>query len=213
MLYDNRLYLIRVAVQILLFVVLLAGCVGEKEKPSLETPKKEVLPVMEPFLAPEVENVSGGERFEGEKAAVRDLIINYNTELINSQIYMENLEKLRRHATKKEFIRMNASIEKDRVEGKIMSCTLRSLKFIKITVKGESGSVKTSEDWFFEDRDMKTGAVITPYRDYSYEVEYRVVKREGEWLVDSLDLKKAGEYMPPRGKPRRVNVNTSFSTR
>lgn len=191
----------------------LAGCGKGKSDVETEVPKevKDVQKVKEvkPFLNPEVENVSGGEDFKGDKAAIRELIIRYNKAVAAAQISMDNLAALKGITTKKEFTRMYASIEQDRGEGKIMSCTLRNLAFVKISLKGENeGIVRTVEDWFFEDRDVKTGAIITSLTDTEYEVEYSVVKMEGRWLVKAIDLKKVAEYMPPRGEPKRVEVKT-----
>lgn len=189
----------------------LAGCGKEKSDVKTEVPK-EVKDVQKakPFLNPDVENVSGGEDFKGEKAAIRELIIRYNKAVAAAQISMDNLAVLKGLTTKKEFTRMYASIEQDRGEGKIMSCTLRNLTFVKISLKGENeGVVRTAEDWFFEDRDRETGAAVSPLTDTEYEVEYGVVLREGVWLVNAIDLKKVAEYMPPRGEPKRVEIKTN----
>lgn len=198
---------VNAAALIALCCILSAGCSREKKAAPAEAEKKNVeISDIEPFLVPEIEKVEGEEGVAGEKAAVRDLIINYIREVISSQIRIGNLEKLQELADSKEFTRMNASLEKDRTEGKIMSCTLKNLRFDKISLKNAAGTVKTTEDWFFEDRDLKAGKVVTPFKDVEYEVVYNVKKEEGRWVVSGLELKKAVEYMPPRETPKRTTV-------
>lgn len=196
-----------IVILLALSTTLLPGCSREKKAVPAEAEKKNVeISDIEPFLVPEVVKVEGEDGVAGEKAAVRDLVINYNREAIISQVRIGNLENLRELADKKEFIRMNASIEKDRVDGMIMSSTLRNLRFDKISLNKDTGTVKTTEDWYFEDRDLKTGKVVTPFKDMEYKVEYKVIKKDGKWVISGLELKKAAEYMPPRGTPKRTTV-------
>lgn len=179
--------------------LVLAGCAKEKETGT------EAGKMAEQFLRPAIEKVTGGD-WKGDKAGLKDLIVRYNEGVIQAQIHSESVMGLKELTTKREFTRMRASVEQDRAEGKIMSCTLRSLKFIDATMGEEEGVVKTTEEWFFEDRDLKTGAILVPFRDFEYEVEYKVVKEDGKLLIDGIELKRAQQFMPPRGEPRRLNI-------
>lgn len=188
-------------------IFIIAGCAREEKEAGIESPAEKV-EIVEPFLEPSVDNIAGGEGMTGEKAAVRELIINYNNIVVGAQIHIEEVGDLQELTTNNELIRMSASIEKDRSEGKIMSCTLKNLTFKEISLKGENGVVRTDENWLFEDREVATGKVMAPLKDAEYNVEYAVVKKEGRWLVDKIELKKAKEYSPPRWEPKRVKIKT-----
>lgn len=187
---------------IILFMLILAACgdAAKKIEPKGEAPR------IEPFLAPIVEKVNGGEGLKEEKAAVKDVIINYNKAVVESQIYMEKLGKLKTLTTKSEYTRMYASLEKDRTDGKILSCTLKELTFKDISLGKDKGVVKTKEEWFFEDRDLKTGRKLSPYKNFEYDVEYNAEKHDGRWVVAHVDIKKAMEFVPPKKNPARVRA-------
>lgn len=183
-------------------MLVLAACGDEVKKTE---PKAEA-PQIEPFLAPVVEKVSGGEDLKGEKAAVKDLIVNYNKAVVEAQINMEKLGSLKRITTKNEYTRMYASLEKDRTDGKIMSCTLREIEFKEINAGKDKGVVKTREEWLFEDRELKTGKKLAPFKNFEYEVQYSVEKQSGRWVVGGIDIDKAMEFVPPRGTPARARA-------
>ncbi|MCK4814166.1 hypothetical protein KA005_00225, partial [bacterium] len=139
-------------------------------------------------------------------ARVRDLIVNYNKVIVKAQVKAEELSELKKFATVREIRRIAGHIQKDRMDGKIMSVSLRNLKFLEISLEDIKGTVKTSEDWFFEDRALGTGEIIEPYKDMEYEVEYSLEKKDGKWRVDRITFDRIGEFAPPRGNPRRVMV-------
>lgn len=200
---------VRSSIMLILCLVFSAGCEREKKEIKNEGVKKEIKAI-EPFLVPAVENVSGGEDLTGDKAVLRDLIVTYNKNIVAAQIYLDDVAGLAELTTKSEFTRMYAYIQKDREDGKIMSCTLRNLKFTGISLEADTGTVKTMEDWFIEDRDLKTGKAAAQFKDIEYNVEYAVVKKKGKWLVDRVELKRVGEFTPPRANPKRVPVKTDF---
>lgn len=193
-------------------VALSSGCTEEDKEigSGLEKKEGEEILAVEHFLNPNVIEVRGGENFRGERAAVKDLIIKYNKTITLCLINFQKLTDLKEITTQKEFRRMYTSLEKDRTEGKIMSATLWDLHFNEISLKGANGVVKTTENWFFEDRDLKTGKIVVPYQDFEYETVYSVVKEDGKWLVAGIELKRVAGYTPPRGEPKRVKVKSDF---
>lgn len=211
----------RIRMKILLIFLVLIFCLAcgsrEEEKNPPPAPESEQALAIDPFLLPDVENVSGGEAFQGEEARVRDLIVSYNKVVTKAQINAEELTKLRDFASEREVRRMAGHIQKDRMDGKIMSVSLRKLKFLEISLEDIKGTVKTSEDWFFEDRDLKTGEIMEAVRDMEYETEYSVVKKDGKkdgkWLVESIAFDRIGEFSPPRGEPSRTMVKTGLNTK
>lgn len=188
---------------IIILSLLTLGACGEEVK---KTEPKAEAPQIEPFLAPVVEKVVGGEDLKGEKAAVRDLVVNYNKAVLESQINMEKLGNLKRITTKSEYTRMYASLEKDRTDNRIMSCTLREIEFKEINVDKGKSVVKTREEWLFEDRELKTGKKLAPFKNFEYEVQYTIVKQGGRWVVGGIDINKAMEFVPPRGTPARARA-------
>lgn len=189
-----------------MFLAFVNGCGKEKKEAVKGDDAAQTQQPAEPLLIPAVEKIVGGEDLKGEQAAVREVIINYNRALIMSQINMASIGDMIGLTSKKEYTRMLASIEYDRSEGKIMSCTLRSLAFDKITIKGRGGTVRTKEEWLFEDRDVKTGGVVEPLKNFLYVVEYGVFKEEGKWVVNEVKVKEASEYLPPKGEAKRVTT-------
>lgn len=192
------------SVMVLTGLIVSVGCKEEKKDVKIEPAKEKVTTAGEPFLAPAVLNVTDGEDLKGDEAALRDLIISYNEVLVKAQIHMEEVKGLKDLTTREEFERVDANIKKDRVDGKIMSCTLNNLQFKKLMIKGEEGTVKTSEDWFFEDRDRETGKIIASVKDFEYDVEYRVIRKDNKWFVGGVTLGKISEYRPIRGTPKRT---------
>ena len=130
-------------------LVALIGCGRQEEEKVADLPERGEFMEVEPFLAPVVEKVTGKEEVKGEEAIIRDLIIRYNRVLVTIKINLDNIPSIKGLVTRREATKVRGLVEEDRTEERIMSCTLRELKFNNIFIEGDTGKVETSEEWFF----------------------------------------------------------------
>lgn len=73
-------------------------------------------------------------------------------------------------------------------EGKVkMDSTLKNPEFIRINItKPDEASVATRETWDFAHVDMRTGKKLAEERDFIYEMDYLLKRREGRWVITGV---------------------------
>lgn len=122
----------------------------------------------------------------GQKAELKTVIAKYNTALIEAY-KNKNFDYLAQVATEDEIKKIGIVINSYRQAGQIMESELHRIDFGEIKTQGDKADVRTSEDWSYRWVDYKTGAEAEPRKSIHYEILYRMVKKDGKWLVEKIE--------------------------
>ena len=64
---------------------------------------------------------------------------------------------------------------------------------VSVTADEDKAEVVTKEAWWFRHVDIKTRAVRQAPKRVSYQIRYRLVRKEGRWLVNRLEMIESHE--------------------
>ena len=97
-----------------------------------------------------------------------------------------NLNLLVPVATEKELKKVFPTVQTLQATGNRMPTEILEFRIKGSKVKGEQATVTTSERWRFWWVDRGSGAVTKPKSEEAYNLEYHLVKIDGNWKVDSI---------------------------
>lgn len=111
-------------------------------------------------------------------------------EILSSAYDQDRPSLLASVATEGQIRKVRLYMTYDQVEKKRKLVTeLKSLSVSEIKRKGKKGTAKTTETWEYYYKDLNTGKSFGK-KVINYEVSYNLIRLSGDWLVDSLDVKK-----------------------
>lgn len=122
---------------------------------------------------------------------VKRAVAMYNNALIEAY-RSQSFEGLRRVSVGREVDRVSAWVGAYLQSGMVMEARLLSLRFDGVEVKGERATVRTSEEWSYRWLDYRTGRVVEPLKRIDYRMRYRLVRRDGRWLVERVKIVSEG---------------------
>lgn len=122
---------------------------------------------------------------------VRNAIRGYNLSVIDANIQGRYSPKIRKYALKDQVYRATAFIEERRMNDAVMRSKLSELHFKNITTSFDVATVRTHEKWHYDYVDLD-GNLIQPMTEMVYELEYKVLRFQNQWMVDEIK-----ELTPP----------------
>ncbi|GBE00296.1 hypothetical protein BMS3Abin07_02347 [bacterium BMS3Abin07] len=123
-----------------------------------------------------------------EDMGVKEVVRAYNKALIQAYNTLR-FDSLRRVVTEKEYNKVTIYIKSYAGMKQKLRAGLTDLVIKDVEKGSRKASVSTSEKWWYERVDMKTGSILVPKSIYNYEMRYDLVKDEmGKWRVDKLKI-------------------------
>ena len=101
-----------------------------------------------------------------------------------------SLERLKGATTANEQERLENLIDALGKAGRALDTRQEALevKGIKLFEPSELADVETEETWWYRHLDPVTRAVVQPPKRLRYALRYRLVQRDGRWLIDRIDM-------------------------
>jgi hypothetical protein len=69
-----------------------------------------------------------------------------------------------------------------------LDAELINIDFDNLEIAGTSALVTTSENWSYIYRDLDTQEIAEPRQYISYKMQYKLEKREGQWLITEINI-------------------------
>lgn len=176
----------KAAFPILLIILILFSACGKREEKKGKAPE---------VKGPKYDNTLPG------KEGMKNAILGYNQAVIDGHLSDLHLKFLAKYATGKEAQRVFVFIKTDREKGVAMAMKLNKMTFDNISTSEKVNFVDTSENWDFQNLDIKTSKPIEPVKEMRYKLRYFLVREGEKWLVGKLKEREKtlmGEYDPPR---------------
>lgn len=135
-----------------------------------------------------------------EEAELKIVVARYNSAL--AEAYgRQSFGSLRDAAVEREVKKIEVIINAYLQAEQVMEAELHRVDFKSVKIEEDRADVKTSEDWKYMWVNSKTGAEVEPPKDIHYELLYRLVKKDGRWLVEKV------EEVPAAGASSRKQSN------
>jgi hypothetical protein len=97
-----------------------------------------------------------------------------------------DLKLLSQISTEKEMKKLFPVFQAMSVTGNSMKTEILEFKIKKVKVKDNKGTVKTAEKWRYWWTDNKTGQITKQKHEETYDLEYNLIKIDGNWRVDFI---------------------------
>jgi len=121
-----------------------------------------------------------------EKDAIQRTVAKYNTAIIIA--YKElNMSPLQEIASEGHVSKVKIIINSYLEANQIMIADILKVNIKEIKIEGEKATAKTSEDWKYKWIDNKTGKDVEPLKDIHYEMFYKMIKKDGKWIVEAVE--------------------------
>lgn len=131
--------------------------------------------------------VAGCARKESvDEMQVKTVIAKYNNALIEAY-RNQNPIYLKEVAGDDEVRKIGTIVESFLQGDEIMEAEIEKINFKEIKIEAEKATVRTSEEWRYRWVNIKTGKEAEPARDIHYDMLYRMVKKDGKWLVEKTE--------------------------
>jgi hypothetical protein len=69
-----------------------------------------------------------------------------------------------------------------------LDAELKNIDFDNLEIEGKSAIVITSENWSYIYRDLDTQEIAEPRQSISYKMQYKLEKRENNWLIEEMNI-------------------------
>lgn len=86
-----------------------------------------------------------------------------------------------------EWVRVDAYIELNRIDGRALEQTLTAFSIRSQSEEGTQAVLAAAEQWRYRYITMKTGVYDGLWQDASYETTYTLVKQPEGWFVDRVE--------------------------
>lgn len=143
----------------------------------------------------------------GLTACTRGEVELKNTVTAYTQILAESLakpdaEKIKFFASSSEIIRIDSYILLMLKEKKVLISTLQKLDFRDVDIdKGKANAtVTTHEEWTYYYVDEKSRQPISKEERIAYNNVYHLIKEQGHWVVDKIDMNETQAAVPAPGE-------------
>jgi hypothetical protein len=121
----------------------------------------------------------------GEREVVK-AVEKYNKRLVEAY-KMVDLDLMRDVATEDEMGRLLPVMQALLNEDSVMIASQKDFKVKTVSLTGNTANVETEEFWVYWWENPHTGATTKGKKQISYNVRYRLVKKEDRWLVSGLE--------------------------
>lgn len=126
-----------------------------------------------------------------EISLIETTIRRYNRALADAYRDM-SVDPLQGIASEREMGKVNMILMGFRAKNQYMETELKGIEFERIERKGtDSADVETEESWRFRHLDKKTGQEVKPWVQEEYKLLYHMAKKDGSWIVASVEFVKA----------------------
>lgn len=120
------------------------------------------------------------------------------TQILAESLAKTSAEKMSFFASPEEIMRIDSYILLMLKEKKVLNSALLKLDFIAVDLDKEkkNAAVTTYEEWTYHYIDEKSRQPVSAEERIAYNNVYHLIKQQGHWVVDKIDMNEAKPVTP-----------------